>query len=60
MVMDRNSENITHIAQNQMEEKKDKYTPRPKGHLILAWILIAIVLFAFIGMCYWMAFYGKG
>ena len=42
----------------QVQEKKDVYTPRPLGHRILAWILIVIVLFAFLGTCHWLANYG--
>ncbi len=38
-------------------EEKEHYTERPKSHLILAWIAIAVVLFAFLGMCYWMVAY---
>ena len=58
--MDHSSENLQHYsAEQQKSENKEPYTPRPKGHLITAWILIAIVLFAFLGMCYWMVTYGR-
>ncbi len=40
-------------------ENKNKYTPRPFGHLLLAWVLIAVVLFAFGGVCYWMVAFGR-
>ena len=40
------------------EPEKQEYTPRPKSQIILAWILAAVVIFAFLGTCYWMAFYG--
>ena len=56
--MDRTPENLENISM-QNQQKKDKYTPRPIGHLIWAWILIAIVLFAFFGTCYWMINYGR-
>ena len=54
------SENLDHFSREDSEpEEKKKYTPRPIGHLVLAWILILIVLFAFGGVCYWMVRYGK-
>ena len=36
---------------------KEEYRKRPVWQLILAWALIAVVLFAFIGVCYWMMNY---
>ncbi len=58
--MEHSPENLEHLsAENQQMEEKPKYTPRPKGHLVLAWALIAIVLFAFLGTCYWMINYGR-
>lgn len=58
-MMDNMPENLEHISQEQTPEDKEKYTPRPMGHLILAWALIAVVLFGFLGMCYWMINFGK-
>lgn len=58
--MEHSSENLEHLSEKeQATEQKEKYTPRPKRQLILAWVLIAIVLFAFLGMCYWMINYGR-
>lgn len=58
--MEHSSDHLDHYStEQQSAEKKEKYTPRPKSHLIIAWVLIAIVIFAFVGMCYWMAAYGK-
>ena len=37
-------------------EEKTPYMPRPKSHIILAWVLLAIVIFAIGGMCYWEMF----
>ena len=34
-------------------QEPEQYTPRPKGQIILAWILLAVVLFAIGGMVYW-------
>ena len=31
-------------------------TPRPKSQIVLAWVLLAVVLFAIGGMCYWQMF----
>ena len=36
---------------------QEKYRKRPVWQLILAWALIAVVLFAFFGVCYWMMNY---
>lgn len=56
--MDHTPENLEHLSREaQTPEEKEVYTPRPKGHLVLAWLLIAVVLFAFVGMCYWMVRY---
>ncbi len=35
---------------------EERYTPRPKSQIILAWVLTAVVVFAFLGTCYWLAF----
>ena len=42
-------------AHAQPEEKKP-YTPRPKSQIVMAWVLLAIVIFAIGGMCYWQMF----
>ena len=52
--MDHSTENLEHLSSEEIVEEKEKYTPRPKRQLVLAWVLIAVVLFAFLGMCYWM------
>lgn len=58
--MEHTPENLEHYsAEQQMKEEKQPYTPRPISHSVVAWILIAVVLFAFFGMCYWMVSYGK-
>lgn len=33
-----------------------EYTPRPRGQRIFAWVLIAVVAFGILGMCYWQIF----
>lgn len=58
--MEHSSENLEHFsAEQQNIEEKKPYTPRPKYQLVIAWVLIAIVLFAFLGTCYWMVKYGR-
>ena len=58
--MEHTQENLEHISAEQMnDQEKEIYRPRPKRQLIGAWILIAIVLFAFLGTCYWMVAYGR-
>ena len=57
--MDRSPEGLeAYSAGQQKQEEKQEYTQRPIGHRIGAWILIAVVLFAFLGTCYWLANYG--
>lgn len=42
-------EELEHFSfENQENEEKTPYTKRPLSHIILAWILILIVLFAFL------------
>ena len=43
-------------AHAQQEQEKTPYTPRPKSQIVLAWVLLAIVIFAILGMCYWQIF----
>ena len=57
--MEHSTENLEHISSNQQTEIKKEYHERPLGHRIISWVLIAVVLFAFIGTCYWLAFYGR-
>ena len=58
--MEHTPENLDHFSEeNQKIDMKQEYKPRPIGHLILAWALIAVVLFAFLGTCYWMINYGR-
>ena len=40
----------------QQQEEKPHYTPRPKFHRVMAWILAGVVLFALLGPCYWLMF----
>lgn len=41
----------------QEQTPQEEYRPRPVRQLVLAWVLIAIVLFGFLGTCYWMIFF---
>ena len=43
-------------SQRAAQEQKGEYTPRPKSQIVLAWVLIAIVVFGIAGMCYWEIF----
>jgi len=56
--MDHSKEELEHFSANQQPKEKQEYHERPIGHRILSWLLIAVVLFAFLGTCYWLAFYG--
>ena len=56
--MEHSPENLEHFSSEQQQgEEKKAYFARPKWQLVLAWVAIAIVLFAFLGTCYWLAFY---
>lgn len=59
MNMDHNTENLEHFSANQQKEEKKEYHERPVSHRILAWVLIAVVVLAFLGTCYWLALYGR-
>ena len=54
--MDHNADELERISSNHAENETEKYVKRPIGHIIMAWLLIAIVLFGFLGTCYWLAF----
>ena len=43
-------------AKAQQKDEKRSYTPRPKSQIILAWVLIAVVVLASLGSCYWQMF----
>lgn len=34
------------------EESRQKYVPRPKSQVVLAWILLIIVILGIINLCY--------
>ena len=58
--MEHTSENLEHFSAAQAgTEEKTPYTKRPVSHRILSWILIFVVLFGFLGTCYWLAMYGR-
>ena len=59
--MEHTPENLEHYSAAKTEQKEEiKYTERPLMHRLVSWLLIAVVLFAFLGTCYWLAFYGRG
>lgn len=56
--MEHTPENLEHFSMSQSEKQEQKpYTERPVMHRVMAWALIAVVLFAFLGTCYWLAAY---
>lgn len=57
--MEQTPEKLEAYSDQQQSQNKDRYTPRPKYQLVIAWVLIAIVIFAFLGTCYWMVAYGR-
>ena len=57
MKQDKTSEQLEYdSAKAQQPEQKQSYTPRPKSQIILAWVLIAEVVLAILGSCYWQMF----
>lgn len=57
MKQEKTSEQLEYTsAEAQHSGQKQPYTPRPRSQLILAWVLIAVVVFAILGMCYWQIF----
>lgn len=57
--MEHTPEKLESYSDQQQPQEKKPYTPRPKYQLVIAWVLIAIVIFAFLGTCYWMVAYGR-
>lgn len=58
--MDHTTENLDHFSAKQAQpQEKQEYTERPTSQRLISWILIAVVLLAFLGTCYWLAFYGS-
>lgn len=58
--MDHTSEDLEHFSAQQQDaarEEKPSYTPRPLSHRVLAWFLVVVVLFAFLGTCHWLVNY---
>jgi len=55
-------ENMTESFEelSKAEEKREQpCVERPLFHRILAWLLVAVVLFGFLGTCHWLATYGR-
>lgn len=60
--MEHSTENLEHYSASQSEKNEEKtpYTKRPVMHRVLSWLLIAMVLFGFLGTCYWLVMFGRG
>ena len=56
MKQDRTTEELESASLRQQEDKQKKYCPRPKSQIVMAWILLGVVIFAILGMCYWEIF----
>ena len=56
MTPERSTEELEYKSAHAQPEEKRPYTPRPKSQIVLAWVLLAVVLFAIGGMCYWQMF----
>ncbi len=42
------------MEEERQEQEQPKYVPRPKKHLVLAWILAGLVAVGFALQLYWM------
>ena len=40
-------------SEYERQEEKQEYVPRPRWHIVMAWVLIAIVVLGIINLCYW-------
>ena len=56
--MDHTPEELEYFSSNQKPEEKQELHERPVKQRLISWVLIILVLFGFIGTCYWLAFYG--
>lgn len=55
MKNEQTTEGLDYLS-TERQKPEEHYTPRPALHRILAWILLAVVIFAILGMCYWEMF----
>ena len=53
----RSPEMLEKLSQEEQPQKQD-YTPRPKSQVVLAWVLVVVVVLAFLGTCYWLMYGG--
>ena len=53
MTPERSTEELEYKSAHAQPEEKRPYT---KSQIVLAWVLLAVVLFAIGGMCYWQMF----
>ena len=58
--MEHTPENLEEVSKQQETQKQNSpHLERPLFHRILALILVAVVLFGFLGTCHWLATYGR-
>ena len=46
----RSPEMLEKLSQEVQPQKQD-YTPRPKSQIVLAWVLVVVLVLAFLGTC---------
>ena len=57
---ERSTEELEYKSAHAQPEEKTPYTPRPKSHIILAWVLLAIVIVILIAILFAVEnFFGK-
>ena len=60
MTPERSTEELEYKSAHAQPEEKTPYTPRPKSHIILAWVLLAIVIVILIAILFAVEnFFGK-
>ncbi len=53
----RSAEELEHASAQAQPPEKEEYVPRPRWQRVLAWLCAGAVLCAFLGVCYWLAFW---
>lgn len=56
MMQEQHSTERLDYTSSRQQQEQTHYTPRPRSHIVMAWILVGVVVFAFLGTCYWLAF----
>ena len=56
--MEHTPEELELNSVNEQNAAKKEYEQHSIAQRVAAFVLVGIILFGFLGMCYWLAFYG--